>query len=190
LTQGVLTPVARKQVRTRIGPTTAKKPDMKHKSGKRRTESYVGLPRSVINYTAYKSLPHWCRALYVDLRRQFNGFNNGRIAATDTVLSPFGWPHSTIHKGLALLIEHMLIERVRRGGLGQRGKKCSLYAFTDLALDEDEEQGIRGRPPSLAFRSYQPATTVRTRRGKKTKVHPMTNTVHAVDLLDLPQSTQ
>jgi hypothetical protein len=128
--------------------------------------------------------------LYVDLRRQFYGSNNGRIGATDTLLGPLGWSHSTIHKGLVLLIDHLLIERVRRGGLGQRGKKCSLFAFLDLPLEEDEDRGIKGRPPSLAFQSYQPATTVRTTRRKKTKVHPMTNTVHAVDLSGLPRSTQ
>src|SRR5262249_52274284 len=135
-------------------------------SGKRPSE-FVGLPRSVVDSAAYKSLPAWCRALYVDLRRQFRGFNNGRIAATDTILGPLGWSHSTIHKGLTLLIEHRLIERVRRGGLGQRGKQCSLYAFMDLSLEDDEDRGIKGRLPSLAYRSYQPSTSAPTKTRKK-----------------------
>ena len=168
-------------------------------SGKRPSE-YVGLPRSVIDTTAYKSLPAWCRALYVDLRRQFRGFNNARIAATDTILGPLGWSHSTIHKGLALLIEHKLIERVRRGGLGQRGKQCSLYAFTDLGLEEDEVRGIKGRPPSLAYRTYQSSAAAPTMRRKKTQGslrdqcsawHGPTgrSTVHPVTLIAPSKST-
>src|SRR6266511_2082580 len=99
---------------------------------------FISVPGGVAASEAFKSLPAWCRALYLDLRRQYNGFNNGRIAATDTILGPLGWSHSTIHKGLVLLLDHKLIERIRTGGLGNRGKVCSLYAFCDESLDEDE----------------------------------------------------
>jgi hypothetical protein len=141
---------------------------------------FIGIPLGVAASEAFKSLPAWCRALYLDLRRQFNGFNNGRIAATDTILGPLGWSHSTVHKGLDLLIEHKLIERVRRGGLGQRGKKCSLYAFMDETVEEDEERGIRARLPILAYRDYRSLLNWR-RAVERDKVHRMPETVHGVD---------
>lgn len=142
---------------------------------------FISVTAGVAASEAFKSLPAWCRALYLDLRRQFNGFNNGRIAATDTILGPLGWAHSTIHKGLAFLIDHKLIERVRTGGLGDRGKVCSLYAFCDESIEEDDVRGIRGRLPVLAYRDYKAPAGWR-RPEKKSKVHSMTDKVHTMDL--------
>lgn len=146
--------------------------------GRATVAQFIGIPRSVSRSEAYKSLPPWCRALYVDLRGQFNGFNNGDFAATDTVLCPLGWAHSTIHKGLKLLIEHRLIERTRTGGLGPRGKTCSLYSMTDLVVEPNEAKGIRGRAPSIAYREFKaPDAWV----NKKNKVHRVTAKVHGVN---------
>jgi hypothetical protein len=152
---------------------------MANGSRKFKGEYYIGIPHSVANSMAYKSLPAWCRALYVDLRRQFRGYNNGRIAATDTILKPYNWAHSTTHKGLQLLIDHKLIERVRTGGIGPLGKTCSLYAFTDLGVDANEDSGIKGRLPNLAYMGFVPHEPT---LHKKAKVHRVTEQVHGMDL--------
>ena len=140
---------------------------------KSKLEPFISIPRDVLKSYAFKSLPAVYRALYLDLRRQGTPWQNGRITASDSTLDVFGWSHSTIHKGLALLIEHKLLERTRRGGLGDRGKKCSLYAFTDMAIEADEDRGIRGRPPTLAYREYKPTTTdgAKDQTSGKSKVH-------------------
>ncbi|HEU5478476.1 MAG TPA: hypothetical protein VFU90_01530 [Candidatus Tumulicola sp.] len=161
--------------------------------GKSRTEPFTAIPRDVLNSHAFKSLPAIYRALYLDLRRQATPWQNGKIAASDYTLGVFGWSHSTIHKGLALLIEHGLLERTRRGGLGDRGKKRSLYGFTDMAIEADEGRGIRGRLPTYAYRNYKPAKEVSEDRPQEIKQRPRSepfrsirctskaDTVHAVD---------
>jgi hypothetical protein len=141
---------------------------------KAKLDPFISIPRDVLKSEAFKSLPAVYRALYLDLRRQGTPWQNGRITASDSTLEVFGWSHSTIHKGLGLLIEHGLLERTRRGGLGDRGKKCSLYAFTDMAVEPDEARGIRARPPTYAYRTYRPTDAARkTDRCRKSKVHLM-----------------
>lgn len=154
---------------------------------------FTAIPDDVLSSHAFKSLPAVYRALYLDLRRQAAPWHNGKIAASDSTLEVFGWSHSTIHKGLALLIEHGLLERTRRGGLGDRGKKCSLYAFTDMEIQDDEKRGIRGRPPTYAYRNYKVAKGVSKDQPQKQKQSPRSeplrsipctskaDTVHGVD---------
>lgn len=139
---------------------------------KAKMDPFIAIPRDVMKSEAFKSLPAVYRALYLDLRRQATPWQNGKITASDSTLEAFGWSHSTIHKGLTLLIEHGLLERTRRGGLGNRGKKTSLYAFTDMAVEPDERIGIRGRAPTFVYRGYTPRNGAGTvRRSRKIKVH-------------------
>lgn len=39
--------------------------------------NFIGIRRSVADSAAFMTLSQMARALYVDLRRQFNGHNNG-----------------------------------------------------------------------------------------------------------------
>lgn len=161
--------------------------------GKSKLQPFTAIPRDVLNSHAFKSLPPVYRALFLDLRRQATPWQNGKISAADSTLEVFGWSHSTIHKGLTLLIEHGLLERTRRGGLGDRGKKCSLYAFTDMAIEGDESRGIRGRLPTYAYRNYKAAKGASEDQPQKKKQSPRSepfrsipctseaDTVHVVD---------
>lgn len=123
---------------------------------------FIGIPRKVADSPAFRSLPPIARALYVDLRRQHNGFNNGQIAAVDKGtgerpgLAYYGWPHSSVHKNLKLLLEHGLIEKTRQGGIGAMSRTCSLYAFADLLVVGNPQKGIRGAQASLAYLSFKP----------------------------------
>lgn len=118
---------------------------------------FIGIPRRVADSSAFKSLPPLARALYVDLRRQHNGHNNGHIAAVmqgtgdRPGLAHYGWPARTVFKFLKMLLEHGLIERTRQGGIGAMSKTCTLYGFTDLAIIANKEKGVPGSMPSLAF---------------------------------------
>ncbi len=121
---------------------------------------FIGIPRFVADSQAFKSLSPMARALYLDLRRQHNGHNNGQIAAVDagTLLSPgltgYGWAHSSVHKFLKVLREHGLIEQTRQGGIASMSRTCSLYAFTDAPTVEHKEKGVRGSQPTHAYRYY------------------------------------
>lgn len=163
--------------------------------GKSKRASYVnfiGIERSVADSPAFISLPAQARALYVDLRRQFNGKNNGDICAADSVLSPYGWAHSSIAKNLLLLVKHGLIVKTRQGGIGAMSRTPTLYGFTDLSIVANPSKGIAGAMPSLAYREFKPdarmeSTSTRTKKqiggsrgdnygtpGRPLKVHHMT----------------
>ena len=148
--------------------------------------SFVGINRSVADSAAFKSLPPLARALYVDLRRQFKGFNNGDICAADGILRVYGWSHSTIHKLLPQLIKHGLLIKTRQGGIASMSKIPSLYAFTDEQINEFPAKGIKGSPPSLAYRDFTPpAKSKRTRKKHlriDSKVHAVDFKVHGIDL--------
>jgi hypothetical protein len=137
-----------------------------------RHSDFIGIPRKVADSPAFRSLPPIARALYVDLRRQHNGHNNGQIAAVDrgNEASPgltfYGWSHSSIHKHIKLLIEHGLLEKTRQGGIAAMSKTCSLYAFTDLAVTAHTGKGIKGAQPSLAYMQYVPKERKRRVRKK------------------------
>lgn len=134
---------------------------------------FIGISRKVADSPAFGTLPPIARALYVDLRRQFNGYNNGQIAAVikgtkdHPGLAAFGWASRTVFKFINTLIEHGLIERTRQGGINYLSKTCSLYAFTDLAVAANKEKNIAGSLPSLAYRSFTPKERVKRTRQKK-----------------------
>lgn len=132
---------------------------------------FIGIPRRVANSAAFIALPPIARALYVDLRRQHNGRNNGQIAAVlkgtpdHPGLTSLGWPARSVFKFLGLLIEHGLIEKTRQGGIDYLSHICTLYAFTDLPVVANKEKGIAGAPASLTYLGFSPKE--RPRRTRK-----------------------
>ena len=143
--------------------------------------NFIGIPRQVADSQAFIALPAIARALYVDLRRQHNGHNNGDISAADGVLAPYGWPHSTIHKMLKILVLHGLIEVTRHGGIASMSKITTLYAFTDSPTVRNMDKGIRGAPASWAYKTFVPAKRLKRIR-RKEKVHTVNANVQGVDL--------
>jgi hypothetical protein len=122
--------------------------------------NFIGIERSAADSAAFIALPAQARALYLDLRRQFNGKNNGDICAADSVLSPYGWAHSSIAKNLLLLVKHGLIVKTRKGGIGAMSRTPTLYGFTDLPIMANPSKGISGELPSLAYRDFKPEAKV------------------------------
>jgi hypothetical protein len=148
--------------------------------GKASHANFIGIERCVADSEAFISLSQLATKLYVDLRRQYNGRNNGDISIADSVLKPYHWSHSSVHKGLTELIEHGLILRTRKGGVTSQEKGTpSLYAFTDLPVMANPDKGIRGSAPSLAYLDFKPAPKVP--RKKKSRVHAVNGSVHGVD---------
>lgn len=143
--------------------------------------NFIGIPRQVADSAAFMALPHWARALYVDLRRQYNGRNNGDICAADGILGQYGWSHSTIHKGLKQLVAHGLIEKSRQGGIGPMSRTPTLYAFTDTPTIPNPAKDIRFAQASWAYRSFIPKSADKSSKNKA-KVHGVAPKVHAVDI--------
>ena len=155
---------------------------MAHKHPKKATHAaFIGIPRSVADSPAFISLTPIERALWLDLRRQFNGRNNGDICKADGVLTHYGWAHTTIHKCLKVLIARGLIVETRKGGIASMSRIPSLFAFTDMAINANPAKQIAGAMASLAYRDYKPQPKEKRAR-KKVKVHAMNAKIHAVNL--------
>jgi hypothetical protein len=81
------------------------------------------------------------RCLLVDLCHQYNGRNNGDIAAAPKTLEPFGWrSRGTVDDALVELIALGFLQQTRQGGRN----RCSLYALTWRGIDE----GPHDAPPN------------------------------------------
>lgn len=150
--------------------------------GRASVANFIGIPRAVADTVAFKSLTPFARALYLDLRREYNGRNNGDICAADGVLGQYGWAHSTIHKLLKELVEHQLIKKTRQGGIACMSRIPSLYGFTDIPIMANPAKQIIGEMPSLAYRSFIPNKIPKSADKKKSKVHNVYAKVHTVNL--------
>ena len=142
---------------------------------------FIGISRDVANSVAFVTLSHVTRALYVDLRRQYNGHNNGDICAADGMLEKYGWSHSTIHKHLKPLLERGLIVKTRQGGIGAMSRTPCLYGFTDEAIHANPAKGISGAIPMFDYRNFRPEFS-KINDEKNSKVHRVTTKVHGVNL--------
>lgn len=144
--------------------------------------NFIGLPRKVANSLAFTSLSPLARALYMDLRRQYNGRNNGDICAADGILGPYGWSHSTIHKLLKELQLHCLIRKTRQGGIASMSKMPTLYGFSDIPTMANPAKGIAGAMADLTYLQFVPEMNACRTAQKNSKVHRVTPKVHTVHL--------
>ena len=124
--------------------------------GRKEFGRFIALPCTVIDSPAFLTLPALARALYVDMRRQFKGQNNGLIDATQTTLERLGWPRSTVRKYLPLLIERELIVQTRQGGIASMSKICCLYGFTDLDIVSVPTKQVRAQQATHGYRHWKP----------------------------------
>jgi hypothetical protein len=147
--------------------------------GKATRANFVGIGRGVMDSAAFITLSQLSRALYLDLRRQYNGRNNGDISIADSVLLPYGWSHSSIHKGVHELVKHGLLLRTRKGGIAAASStKASLYAFCDLPVNANPAKGITGAPPNMGYHFFNPQGQAGL--AKKSRVHVVTASVHTM----------
>lgn len=99
-----------------------------------RTEGgFVLLPWTVIDSPAWLDLSHPARSLLVDVIRQYNGHNNGRLLTSSAHLARRGWKsNDVITRAKRELIEAgFIFETV----MGHRPNKASWYALTWHTLD-------------------------------------------------------
>lgn len=86
--------------------------------------------------------------LLTDLGRQYNGFNNGDLCATLSVMKKRGWnSNQQLTKALKELLERNLIVQTKQGGLNMGP---NLYAITWQPINECQgklDMGPTTTPP-------------------------------------------
>ena len=111
--------------------------------------SFLGLPHAVLDCPAYIELPNAAKVLLVDIGRQFNGFNNGDLSCTLSLMQKRSWKSkSQLDKAKAVLLEKGFIALTREGGRN----RCNLYCLTWQKIDE--HKGKLDRPATKAPLSY------------------------------------
>jgi len=98
----------------------------------RKGDPYIQLFHSMMDSHAWSALMPAEVVVLLELRRQFNGSNNGLLDATMTTMKrPGVSSQTTLAKCLRALAALGFIENVRPGRMAQGGKTCSLYRLTD-----------------------------------------------------------
>ena len=124
--------------------------------GRRDVGRYYQVLHSVADTAAYCSLSAHAQKLWHDLLLQYNGSNNGHIAAILTQLAKRGWTNGTLYRALDELQKKGFIVRTRQGGIGAMKKICTLYRFTHLATSTNPEIGIRESGPTNDYKNWKP----------------------------------
>ena len=83
---------------------------------------------------AWKALNASARVVYVELKSLFNGFNNGKVMASERHLAGLtGFSKNTVSRSLEALHDAGFIVEMKRGVIGVEGKGTgSLWRLTEL----------------------------------------------------------
>lgn len=138
---------------------------------KRLKERFAMMPHSVLLSPAYLTLPAYGKIVLLVLTAQFDGKNNGNLALTWSMARKWGIrSHKQLTSGLALLIDHGLIQRTRRGGKRPMGP--TLYAVTWHPIHHrDRGYDPEVKPTETASLTYLKWVAIGTTRGTETARH-------------------
>ena len=119
------------------------------------TERFVKLTYQLIESEAWRWLRPISKAVYIELKRRYNGFNNGRISLSlSEAAHILKASKSSISKALKQLETHGFIKLIKKGYF--TGRMASEYALTDEQLD--------GYPPTREWKQWQPNKPHRRRQ--------------------------
>jgi hypothetical protein len=100
---------------------------------KRERGAFLALPHLVLDSPNYRDLGHTARSLLIDIARQYNGNNNGRLVACAKYLRPLGWRSAdVVNRAKKELIASDLLLETR---MGWRPNRAAWYALTWFDLD-------------------------------------------------------
>jgi hypothetical protein len=117
---------------------------------------FIRLYNEIINSPAWICLSPSAVKLYIAMRSRLNGFNNGDISATLSIMKINGMRSSaTLAKCLKELEVLGFIDKTRQGGIAAGGKFCSLYRFTDEQVYENPAKGIKSDKATNEWRNIK-----------------------------------
>ena len=118
-------------------------------------ERFVKLTYTLIESEAWRWLRPISKAVYIELKRRYNGLNNGKISLSlSEAAHLLKASKSSISKALKQLETHGFIKLIKKGYF--TGRMASEYALTDEQLD--------GYPPTREWRRWQPTKPHRRRQ--------------------------
>jgi DNA-binding transcriptional ArsR family regulator len=126
--------------------------------GRREGGRFVMLPEAVILSAEYQSLPGGAVRLLIALAAQYNGRNNGDLAAALSVVRRYGLASAdTVSANLKRLEAAGLIVRTRDGQFCGGASTCALYALAWKPVDPCPGKGLTVAPTDRPIRTFYPA---------------------------------
>lgn len=103
-------------------------------TGRRKSDTFTLIPHALIDSENWKRASPTAICLLLEVARQYNGYNNGNLCASRTVLRPRGWTSPEVITWATRELLHFgFIIRTKRGGLHMGP---NLYALTWQAIDD------------------------------------------------------
>ena len=120
-----------------------------NKKGRNKTAHFIKLRVDIFESEAFRSLASSDRAAYLELRRRFNGYNNGDISISCREISQrCDISKTTASRSLKKLIEAGLVRVTQEAGFNQKsGRRARRWRLTD--------EGCNGAPPTNEWREYK-----------------------------------
>ena len=120
---------------------------------KNQSASFLMLDRWIYDTPAYQSLGLGARALYWELKRKFNGYNNGRVFLSQRdAAKALNRDRGTIANYYAELEEKGFLLKTQGHCLGPEGKgQAALWALTEHSLD-----GVKATMDFKAWKIQKP----------------------------------
>jgi hypothetical protein len=123
-------------------------------------ERFLRIRAGVYQSEAFRTLPDPALKLWIDLRTQFYGHNNGQLIVTLRTLAPRGWKsNSKLQRARDELLRRGLIRRTKYCGPNVF-HRASRYAFTDEHTAANDELGIAGTAPSHDYLRWTRNTAI------------------------------
>lgn len=115
-------------------------------------KGFLHLHRTMLETQDFISLKGNSIKLLIDLGYQYNGYNNGDLCASLSVMRKRGWnSNQQLAKALKELLERNLIVQTKQGGLNLGP---NLYAITWQPIDECGGK-LDANPTTVAPRSFR-----------------------------------
>ena len=123
----------------------------KHKAGG--AKHWVMLEHYLLATPAWRALSSNARSLYVDLKRLYNGKNNGELTMSSREAGELlNATHHTGARTLAELEEHGFIAITAKSNFTRKVKLATQYRLTEK---RDDRPGLEG-PPTKEFLKWRP----------------------------------
>lgn len=125
------------------------------KSKRKLVGGFLALPKAVLHSSKFRQLSANAVKLLVDIGSQYDGKNNGDLAAAWKIMRLKGWrSEATLQRGKKELLDAGFIDETRKGHLPN---KCSLYGLTFHPLNANPKFDV-GAVQRFAFGAWASPT--------------------------------
>ncbi|AMS40508.1 hypothetical protein FHS67_002881 [Aminobacter aminovorans] len=128
---------------------------------------YVALPEWILACQAYRSLGPYARCLYVEIKRRYNGQNNGNISMSYREAAHLlGCSNKPVPNAIDELIEKGFIKPSQKGSfdwktrLDSGAMRATTWILTELPIDWPQHSAM---PATKEFMAWQPTMEKKTR---------------------------